>query len=60
MEDHESKLNMGTGHPVKPPGFVDEVPKALQDLLDSNPEVEEYVKSIKDVESEHAKEADSA
>jgi len=49
MEDHASRLRLGAGHPVKPPGVVEdmEVPKVLQDLVDTDPEVATFMSSIR-------------
>lgn len=48
MADHNSQLHLGPGHPRKLPGFVDAdaAPDALKILMDQDPEVAKYIRSI--------------
>ena len=53
MEDHESNLNLGPGHPRKLPVVDTEdavVPPALKNLMESEPEVAEYLKCLEKIE----------
>jgi silicon transporter len=46
MGDHEEELHVGAGHMIKLPGFAEEAPASLQELMRSNPEVAKYIESL--------------
>mmetsp|Transcript_45417 Transcript_45417/g.84097 ORF Transcript_45417/g.84097 Transcript_45417/m.84097 type:complete len:504 (-) Transcript_45417:182-1693(-) len=47
MADDENELHVGAGHMVKLPGFADvELPPSLQQLMNNDPSVAEFVRSI--------------
>ena len=48
MSDHSTRINMGPGHPVKLPNFVQSAPMSLQKLLKKDPSVGNYLNSIHD------------
>ena len=52
MEDHAEQLNLGPGHIVKLPGFVDNAPKSLKTLMKQDPSIGHYINSVvHDIES---------
>jgi len=53
LEDHESNLNLGPGHPRKLPMMDPDdavTPAALKELMESEPEVAAYLKKLAEVE----------
>jgi len=46
MSDDEGNLQLGAGHLVKLPGFSDNAPPALQDLVKQNSSVERYIEEL--------------
>jgi len=46
MADDASQLQVGPGHMVKLPGFVENAPVSLKELLDKDPSVAKYLDSI--------------
>jgi hypothetical protein len=62
MGDDEEQLHLGPGHMVKLPGFAEDAPAALRELMESDPSVVEYINSIRgikgDVDVETASEED--
>jgi silicon transporter len=49
--DDADKIHMGPGHPRKLPGFVENAPDSLKELLASDPAVLQYIDSIRKVGS---------
>jgi hypothetical protein len=56
MEDHEEDIHVGVGHMIKLPGFAEDCPESLLELMKSDPAVAKYIESLhgeenKDVET---------
>jgi silicon transporter len=51
LEDHPDDLHMGPGHPRKLPNFAENAPDVLKELLTSNPDVLQYLDSIRKARS---------
>ena len=46
MADDDEKLHLGAGHIYKLPGFAENAPPVLKDLIKNDPSVAEYMESI--------------
>jgi silicon transporter len=59
LGDDDEQLHLGPGHMLKLPGFAEDAPAALKELMESDPSVVDYVKSLHgikavgDVETAH-------
>ena len=60
-EFKDESAQFGVGHMIKLPGFVENAPPALLELLEKNPNVSQYINSvIDDVESAAKSESGAA
>ena len=46
MPDEDEKLHLGAGHIYKLPGFVENAPPVLKELIKNDPSVAQYMESI--------------
>merc|ERR1711862_689731 len=46
MGDDENVLHVGMGHAVKLPGFFDNAPKELQELMEKDASIHQYISSV--------------
>ena len=46
MEDHVENLQTGPGHMYKLPGFYEDAPDSLKELVSKDPAVQAYMRSI--------------
>ena len=46
LGDDNDQLHLGPGHAIKLPGFAENAPEPLKELLNKDPSVREYIESV--------------